>query len=111
MARAAAGAPASVSSGSSGLIAPAIIGPVARVPQPAYRVVGPDDDVAAAASELGFPCVVKPVSLSGSRGVIRVDDRPATEAAAARVRRILGDADEDAHGPLLVERFVAGDEV
>jgi len=83
----------------------------AGVPQPAYRVVGPEDDVVAAASELGFPCVVKPVSLSGSRGVIRVDDPAAAGAAATRVRHILDDADEDAAGPLLVERFVAGDEV
>jgi len=83
----------------------------AGVPQPAYRVVGPEDDVAAVASALGFPCVVKPVSLSGSRGVIRADDPVATDAAATRVRRILEEADEDAGGPLLVERFVEGDEV
>ena len=83
----------------------------AGVPQPAYRVVGPEDDVAAVASELGYPCVVKPVSLSGSRGVIRADDPAATEAAATRVRRILDDAHEDPDGPLLVERFVDGDEV
>lgn len=81
------------------------------VPQPAYRVVGPEGDVAAVASELGYPCVVKPVSLSGSRGVIRVDDLSATEAAVTRVRRILDDAHEDPDGPLLVERFVDGDEV
>jgi len=83
----------------------------AGVPQPGYRVVGPEDDVAAVASALGFPCVVKPVSLSGSRGVIRADDPVATDAAATRVRRILEEADEDAGGPLLVERFVEGDEV
>jgi biotin carboxylase len=83
----------------------------AGVPQPAYRVVRPEDDVAAVASELGFPCVVKPLSLSGSRGVIRVDDPASTNAAAERVRRILEDADESAGGPLLVERFVDGDEV
>jgi len=83
----------------------------AGVPQPTYRVVGPEDDVAAVASALGFPCVVKPLSLSGSRGVIRADDPVATDAAATRVRRILEEADEDAGGPLLVERFVEGDEV
>ena len=83
----------------------------AGVPQPAFRVAGPDDDVAALASEVGLPCVVKPVSLSGSRGVIRADDPATAVAAATRVRRILGDADEDPGGPLLVERFVEGDEV
>jgi biotin carboxylase len=55
--------------------------------------------------------VVKPVSLSGSRGVIRADDPAATDTAAARVRRILEQAGDDACGPLVVERFVDGDEV
>ena len=83
----------------------------ADVPQPAYRVAGPDDDVAALASEVGLPCVVKPVSLSGSRGVIRADDPATAVVAAARVRRILDEAGEDPKGPLLVEHFVSGDEV
>jgi biotin carboxylase len=55
--------------------------------------------------------VVKPVSLSASRGVIRVDDAVAAVAAAGRVRAILGDAGEDSAGPLLVEQFVSGLEV
>ncbi|MBA3408484.1 MAG: ATP-grasp domain-containing protein, partial [Solirubrobacterales bacterium] len=57
------------------------------------------------------PCVVKPVSLSASRGVIRADDARAAEAAARRIRAILGCAGEDAGGPLLVERYVPGAEV
>ena len=83
----------------------------AGVPQPDYRVCRAGDDVAAMASAVGLPCVVKPVSLSGSRGVIRADDPAAAATAAARVRRILGDAGDDPDAPLLVERFVAGDEV
>jgi biotin carboxylase len=83
----------------------------AGVPQPEFRVCGPDDDVADVATTVGLPCVVKPVSLSGSRGVIRADTSGEAAAAAARVRRILAAADEDPHGPLLVESFVGGDEV
>ena len=48
---------------------------VAGVPQPEHRTVGPSDDAAAVAAEVGLPCVVKPLSLSASRGVIRADDR------------------------------------
>ncbi|CAN5164967.1 ATP-grasp domain-containing protein [soil metagenome] len=83
----------------------------AGVAQPFFRVVGPGDDVGAAAVAVGLPCVVKPVSLSGSRGVIRADDPASAGAAAASVRTILADAGEDRDGPLLVEAFVPGAEV
>ena len=83
----------------------------AGVPQPDYRIGECDDDVARLASEVGLPCVVKPVSLSGSRGVIRADDPASATAAAARVRRILADAGEGPDAPLLVERFITGAEV
>ena len=83
----------------------------AGVPQPEHRTVGPSDDSAAVAAELGLPCVVKPLSLSASRGVIRADDPEAAAAAAARVRAILAEAGEDPEGPLLIERYVPGAEV
>jgi biotin carboxylase len=76
----------------------------AGVPQPAFRVVGPADDVAAAAAEVGPPCVVKPVSLSASRGVIRADDPASATAAADRIRTMVDEL-------LLVERYMPGDEV
>jgi biotin carboxylase len=79
----------------------------ASLPQPVYRVVARDADVALAATEVGYPCVVKPVSRSASQGVIRVDDATQATAAGARIRAILGDSPE----PLLVESFVSGAEV
>lgn len=82
-----------------------------RVPQPDHRVARPGDDVAALAAEVGFPCVIKPVSLSASRGVIRVDDPDAAAGAAGRVRHILRCSDADPDGPLLVEAYVPGREV
>ena len=63
--------------------------------------------MASAATEVGYPCVVKPVSRSASQGVIRVDDAIQAATAGARVRAIVGDSPE----PLLVERFVSGAEV
>jgi biotin carboxylase len=77
------------------------------ISQPSYRIVARDADVAAAASELGYPCVVKPISRSGSQGVIRVDSEEQAETAGVRVRAILEESTE----PLLVERFVPGAEV
>lgn len=83
----------------------------ANLPQPGHLIAGPDGDVARLASELGFPCVVKAVSLSASRGVIRADDPAEAAAAARRVRAILAEAGQDSDAPLLVERYVPGVEV
>jgi biotin carboxylase len=72
-----------------------------EVPQPRYAsVTDPDEQ-----PDVGWPRVVKPTELSGSRGVIRADDVAAAATAARRAARI---ADG---GPLLVEEFVPGVEV
>ena len=76
------------------------------VAQPRYQVVSAGHRVAAAASRIGYPCVVKPVSRSGSQGVIRVGDDVQAVAAAKRVRAIVGPVE-----PILIEGFVAGAEV
>ena len=46
----------------------------AGVPVPDFRVVNLCGDVAGQCAGIGFPCVVKPLSLSASRGVIRADN-------------------------------------
>jgi len=83
----------------------------AGVAQPAFRVVPADasqDAVQDAAAQVGFPCVVKAVSLSGSQGVLRADDGPEVATAAVRIRQILGAAGRPADEPLLVEEYVPG---
>ena len=61
---------------------------------------------------VGFPCVVKPVSLAASRGVIRSDDAAQLRAAVERIGRLLrDDCGVPGDPPLLVERFVPGAEV
>ncbi|HUZ42453.1 MAG TPA: ATP-grasp domain-containing protein [Acidimicrobiales bacterium] len=79
----------------------------ASLRQPKYRVVPPGGDVVAAAAQVGYPCVVKPVSRSASQGVIRVNDATEADVAGSRIRAIIANCPE----PLLVERFVPGDEV
>ena len=74
----------------------------------ADRVTAPDG--------VGFPCVIKPLMLSGSRGVMRADDRAALAIALARLERLLADPalrrpDPEAAGQILVESFVAGPEL
>ena len=62
-----------------------------------------------------FPAVVKPVALSGSRGVMRVDDPDELRAALARLRSLLASPDvraerDPAHETVLVEEFIEGQE-
>src|SRR5205809_653851 len=45
-----------------------------ELPTPWFELVGSDEDPWRAAERVQFPCVVKPLSLSASRGVIRADD-------------------------------------
>ena len=63
-------------------------------------------------SGISFPCVVKPIAMSASRGVIRANDPGELAAAIDRVRAIVADArDEDERSLLLAESFVPGPEV
>jgi formate-dependent phosphoribosylglycinamide formyltransferase (GAR transformylase) len=61
----------------------------AGLPCPAFSEVLLDSDLATVRPELEFPCVVKPLALSGSRGVIRADNPETLHAALERVRRLL----------------------
>jgi biotin carboxylase len=79
----------------------------ASLRQPDFRIVTSDADVVPAARDIGYPCVLKPVSRSASQGVIRVNNDEEAAAGAARIRAIL----EGSHENLLVERFVPGFEV
>lgn len=83
----------------------------AGVPQPDFALLPAGADAAAVAREVGLPCVVKPLSLSGSRGVIRADEPEQARATAERVRGILVAANEPADAPLLIERYVPGVEL
>jgi hypothetical protein len=65
--------------------------------------------------EVVYPVVVKPLALSGSRGVIRADDEPGLSHAVDRIGRLLKATDiaierEPAHGYVLIETFIPGAE-
>ena len=83
----------------------------AGVPQPSFRVVPAGDCVRQAAEAVGFPCVVKAVSLSASQGVLRADDPAAAVLAARRIRQVLDDAERSAGEPLLIEEYLPGPEL
>jgi len=86
----------------------------AALPQPRFRVVpaaAPAGSVEEAAAQVGFPCVVKAVSLSASQGILRADDPAGAAAAAGRIRRVLAAAGRPGNEPLLIEEYVPGPEL
>ena len=82
----------------------------ARVPVPRASLYGLDESAELLAASIRYPCVIKPLRLSASRGVIRADDAVSFVAAHQRLRAILESCGEVA-GQYLVEDFVAGYEV
>jgi D-alanine-D-alanine ligase-like ATP-grasp enzyme len=65
---------------------------------------------------LTYPCVLKPMSLSASQGVVRANSREEFVAAAERIGRLLGSPEilarkEAGLDRLIVEGFLAGREV
>jgi hypothetical protein len=67
------------------------------------------------AASVSFPCVLKPLALSGSRGVMRVDDEIELVAAFRRLRALLDAPDlrgepKETRDVALVEGFVEGRE-
>ena len=65
----------------------------AGVPSPWFHVASVKDDPATVATEARYPCVLKPLALSASRGVIRADTPEEFRGAWARVLKILEQKD------------------
>lgn len=96
------------------------------VPSPRFLVADAGEDPEALATRVEFPCVIKPVSMSASRGVIRADDpeefvrafRESARVARGSAERGGGTGTPPRPGPghdagawLLVESYIPGDEV
>ena len=92
----------------------------AGVPSPAWHIARFDDDPAATAStveqRLGWPVVIKPLALNGSRGVIRANNANALQRAVERLHRLLArptvrDECGDTADRFLIEQYIPGEEV
>jgi len=86
----------------------------AGLPVPWFFEADPASEIAADRRVL-YPCVVKPLGLSGSRGVIRANDPGELHAAVARVRALLLRKDVRAirsglTDTILIEGFIEGRE-
>ena len=94
------------------------------LPTPWFERFSTADDPAHVAAAVPYPCVVKPLNLNGSRGVMRADSPAELIAAIARLTRLIAGTTNDAAQttplaprpsplatPYLVEAFIPGFEV
>ena len=80
-------------------------------PCPVFRPFALGADPAEVASKVTYPCVVKPLRLSGSRGVIRANNPDEFVDAFNRLKRLLLSEGYTEQDSLLVEDFIPGFEV
>jgi len=83
----------------------------ADVASPGFTLCSLDEDRTARAERVEYPCVVKPLALAASQGVIRADDPAEFVAAVDRLEAILEYQDGKPPREFLVEQFVEGPEV
>ncbi len=83
---------------------------------PEFFSFAPTDKMEHVLGRVQYPCVVKPLSLSASQGVIRANDDREFELAVERIRLLLKSPEiqsmrEPGLGELLVEKYISGTEV
>ena len=79
---------------------------------PDFKLFHTSDSLDAIVPRVTFPCVVKPLELNGSRGVIRADDAAQLAAAIKRLSKLLFALDRSPEPkPFLIEDFIPGFEV
>ena len=87
----------------------------AGLPTPWFVSMPIEGDAERTLRRIEYPAVIKPLVLSGSRGVMRVNDPGELMTALERLRQLLDARDvrlegDEAHGQMIVEGFIAGAE-
>lgn len=81
-------------------------------PIPDFRVINISLPLLEQLSELDYPVVVKPVSMSGSKGVIKANNEQECIAAVERIKPLLSQlVNEEERTTILIEGFLGGAEV
>jgi biotin carboxylase len=88
----------------------------AGLPVPDFFSFELREEIAGVLPRVQFPCVLKPLSLAASQGVIRADNAEQFQAAERRIRALLESPEiqvtrEHTLDRLLVERYIPGREV
>ena len=85
---------------------------LAGCPVPIHCLIDVRKPLRTQMSGLPWPCVIKPLNMSASRGVIRADNEQAFLAACARAAGIIAESDgEFERSHVLVEDYIDGIEV
>jgi biotin carboxylase len=81
-------------------------------PCPIFRPFSLSDNPGLIATQVSYPCVVKPLRMSGSRGVIRANDPAELIVAFNRLKRLLiSEGNSEHETSVLVEDFIPGYEI
>src|SRR5438105_7492217 len=81
-------------------------------PCPIFRPFLLSENPAWVATQVTYPCVLKPLRLSGSRGVIRANNVDECVAAFHRLKRLLlSEGNSEQETSILIEDFIPGFEV
>ena len=84
----------------------------AGLPVPAHQRIDLTRALESQCRQLTYPCVVKPLAMSASRGVIRANDYAELAAACARIGAILAsEENSEERTQVLVEEYIPGREV
>ena len=88
----------------------------ANLPVPDFFGFALAENLDSVLARVKYPCVIKPLSLSASQGVIRTNDEAEFRAAVSRIRALLESPEicvlrEPHHDRLLVESYIPGREV
>ena len=79
---------------------------------PRFTTAPIDADPKTVAAAVRYPCVVKPLDLSGSQGVVKVDDAASFPQVFTRVAAIVAACRPNGTRPsVLIEDFIPGEEV
>lgn len=82
------------------------------VPVPDFRIINLVEPIESQLHQLQYPVVVKPVAMSGSKGVIRANNEQQCVQAIGRIRPIVEhSSDEEERHQLLIESYITGVEV
>ncbi len=87
----------------------------AGLPSPGFRLAGIELEPESLATGMQYPCVLKPLMLSGSQGVIRADHPAEFVAAFRRIRHLLQQPEMAHHCNrafryILIEDYIPGQE-
>ncbi|MDX1413094.1 MAG: ATP-grasp domain-containing protein [Candidatus Promineifilaceae bacterium] len=84
----------------------------AQLQIPAFQIHTTAENLAEIAQQISFPCVVKPLNLNGSRGVIRANSEQELLAAIKRCALLLSSLfGDDEAVPFLIETYIPGIEI